>query len=347
MSKNIQNPLTNDKCVLILGMHRSGTSVLSHAIDILGADLGDTLLKASKDNQKGYFENKRFLDLNNEILHSIGCTWDNLIVPTLIPDSEIYTDKISNAIITEFTGSNFYSIKDPRIIRIKDLWVNAFRKLEITPYFIISNRHPFEVARSLLKRNAIPKKTSLLLWITHQIDGLLLVLNNNGLVITYDNFLRDPHSTIHNIAHYLNIPTSNKDKDIANFCHDFIDNKLKHNTADHSKTASNNIERLSLELYTSTTSYSENKTDLSLQNLLSAINNCKDFLATNQEKIMEMQADFIEQKEAVSFLSTKLQKTIAMHEAQNKKLRSELRWIQSKPLIRFKNTINRLVCRKS
>ena len=62
---------------------------------------------------------------------------------------------------------------------------------------------------------------------------------------------------------------------------------------------------------------------------------------------MEMQADFIEQKEAVSFLSTKLQKTIAMHEAQNKKLRSELRWIQSKPLIRFKNTINRLVCRKS
>lgn len=42
----------NEKCVLIFGMHRSGTSVLSHAIEILGANLGPDLLKAGTDNQK-------------------------------------------------------------------------------------------------------------------------------------------------------------------------------------------------------------------------------------------------------------------------------------------------------
>ena len=44
------------KCVLVLGMHRSGTSVLAGTLNIMGADLGKNILPPDKSNERGYFD---------------------------------------------------------------------------------------------------------------------------------------------------------------------------------------------------------------------------------------------------------------------------------------------------
>ena len=43
--------------VMILGMHRSGTSMLSGLVFKMGFQIGDSVMEATNDNPRGYFEN--------------------------------------------------------------------------------------------------------------------------------------------------------------------------------------------------------------------------------------------------------------------------------------------------
>jgi hypothetical protein len=66
-----------EKCVLVLGMHRSGTSALTGILNILGADLGLNMMKAAEDNERGFFENRSIYNINEKILESLGSSWDS------------------------------------------------------------------------------------------------------------------------------------------------------------------------------------------------------------------------------------------------------------------------------
>ncbi|MBE9481821.1 MAG: sulfotransferase family protein, partial [Bacteroidetes bacterium] len=65
------------KCIFILGMHRSGTSAITGVLKILGVNLGSSLMPPLEDNPKGYFENLNVFKVNEEILGSINSSWDN------------------------------------------------------------------------------------------------------------------------------------------------------------------------------------------------------------------------------------------------------------------------------
>ena len=45
-------------CLVVLGMHRSGTSAFTGILEILGLNLGTKMLETQEDNPKGFFENK-------------------------------------------------------------------------------------------------------------------------------------------------------------------------------------------------------------------------------------------------------------------------------------------------
>ena len=48
--------------IIVLGMHRSGTSALTGVLNRVGVNLGDNLVAPEADNPAGYWEN---LDVNN------------------------------------------------------------------------------------------------------------------------------------------------------------------------------------------------------------------------------------------------------------------------------------------
>ena len=48
----------NFDVVVVLGMHRSGTSALTKALELFGIDLGTDLLPPQDDNPKGFFEDR-------------------------------------------------------------------------------------------------------------------------------------------------------------------------------------------------------------------------------------------------------------------------------------------------
>lgn len=65
---------------VILGMHRSGTSLISAGVSHLGVDFGEHLMKGNQFNQKGYWEDKDIAAFNNRILNNLGLQWDSLEV---------------------------------------------------------------------------------------------------------------------------------------------------------------------------------------------------------------------------------------------------------------------------
>ena len=67
---------SNDRLIVVLGMHRSGTSAITRALKVLGVELGDRLMPAAEDdNDTGYWEDVDFNALNIEMLCAVGKDW--------------------------------------------------------------------------------------------------------------------------------------------------------------------------------------------------------------------------------------------------------------------------------
>ena len=54
--------------LIILGMHRSGTSCITRIFNLLGVTLGEELLDPASDNPKGFWENWYLVQINKQIL---------------------------------------------------------------------------------------------------------------------------------------------------------------------------------------------------------------------------------------------------------------------------------------
>jgi len=70
-------------CLIVLGMHRSGTSALAGAAHRLGVAVGSDILEAQDDNVRGYYEQRAILDLHERLLAAWSTSWDDLAPPTL------------------------------------------------------------------------------------------------------------------------------------------------------------------------------------------------------------------------------------------------------------------------
>ena len=67
------------RVIVVLGMHRSGTSAITRGLQELGADLGPDLMPAAEgDNDKGFWEDMGAYRINERILSKLGSSWDGL-----------------------------------------------------------------------------------------------------------------------------------------------------------------------------------------------------------------------------------------------------------------------------
>ena len=77
--------MCNQDIICVLGMHRSGTSLLARILNLIGVDLGpDEVLTTEPvaDNPKGYWEHHEITAISDAILKRHGGSWDE---PPLLP----------------------------------------------------------------------------------------------------------------------------------------------------------------------------------------------------------------------------------------------------------------------
>lgn len=186
--------------LIIVGMHRSGTSVFTSMLSRLGYAVGAHLLPPSEDNRLGFWENTRFVALHEEIMAAEGVSWDDARpMPTdwlLRAEERGHKRMLAEAIIAEFGRESHWLVKDPRICRLFPLWAHVLDELRIDRACILPIRHPVEVAKSLRARNDWPIHYGELLWLRNVFDSVRDTANQRRCAVIYDRLLDDPVETL-------------------------------------------------------------------------------------------------------------------------------------------------------
>jgi hypothetical protein len=157
-------------CILVAGMHRSGTSAATRVINLLGADIaGDLVDGIPGDNDRGFWESHATYRLHDRLFAALGSAWH---YPYPLPDGWQQTDAAREArrairehLETQFGGSRLFVVKDPRMTRVLPLWLEVLDGLAIAPLIVIPVRNPLEVATSLERRDGLPLAQALLVYI--------------------------------------------------------------------------------------------------------------------------------------------------------------------------------------
>lgn len=175
MPKKTVRPTSKRICVMVLGMHRSGTSALTRVFNLLGCDLPQTLIGANRTNEPGHWEAAPVARLNDQILESAGSMWDDWaeVNPDWFasPRSEEFREKAVEVLAAEFGASRIFVLKDPRICRLAPFWLDVLRHAGIQPIIVLPLRNPRDVALSLKARNDFEPGFSNLLWLRHVLDS--------------------------------------------------------------------------------------------------------------------------------------------------------------------------------
>lgn len=137
--------------IFILGMHRSGTSMITGILHKCGLELGKNLLMGARDNPKGHFESRRFIRLNQEILIANGGRWFD--PPKKIRDRPgmIGIKRKMRGFVNEFNPQKISGFKDPRACLTFPLWYEVIHPEPIKAVMVV---RPFSaIAKSLQRRN--------------------------------------------------------------------------------------------------------------------------------------------------------------------------------------------------
>jgi hypothetical protein len=166
--------------VIILGMHRSGTSCVARVLNLCGLYLGDDLLdSASLSNMEGKWESRAAVEINDSILALSGGTWDQVPEGALSCDGP--TQERIRQFLKTFEEAAVSGWKDPRTVLTFPVW-----KPLLGDYRIIAClRHPMSVAASLATREGWPIERGLDLWRVYH-ERFLQYLDEERHVIWFD-----------------------------------------------------------------------------------------------------------------------------------------------------------------
>ena len=218
--------------LLVLGMHRSGTSSLAGTLVKLGATAPKTLHPAQMDNERGFFESVVLMHINIEILGSAASDWHDWRAFDKAwfesASAEEFEEKAAAALVDEFGLSRLIVVKDPRICRIMPFWTKVLHRAGFTTRVIIPVRSPLEVARSLQKRDRFPMSKSLLLWLRHVLDAEAASRNVPRAVIDWPNFLADWRLAAVRMEEQIGVSWPGLSDLSANEIDDFLTPSLRH-----------------------------------------------------------------------------------------------------------------------
>jgi hypothetical protein len=191
----------------ILGMHRSGTSMVALLLAECGLYLGHErdLMPPGPDNPAGFGENLSFVELNERLLAALGGTWD--AVPEFAPgwlerhDVTLLHAEAEQR-VQAFAECEPWGWKDPRSSVTFPFWERVAGPLEV----VVCIRDPLEVALSLQRRNGVSLEFGLALWLQYNERILATTSVDSRIVSHYDAYFSSPRRELERVAAFIDLP---------------------------------------------------------------------------------------------------------------------------------------------
>ena len=309
---------TKRTAIVVLGMHRSGTSVLTKIISTMGYELPKTLLTASKSNETGHWESILLNRLNDKILLSIGSTWQSWREISIgfsdTPNFESLRHEAIELLDTEFGIVSSFAFKDPRLCRLMEFWKLILQEIDVDPIVICPIRNPLETALSLEQRNSIPQPVGLFIWLRYVLEAEISTRGMTRSFVHYADLLNNWQTTIEKISRETNIPFICKNEQDGRELSTFVSSKYRHHViSDNSVIFDNTIPewvRTTYSIFVKWSKESESKSDFAeLDRIRDALNT----IPPSLHVILDVGQKYIDD-------SRKLKKRIEVETAQSSEL---------------------------
>jgi hypothetical protein len=190
---------TSKIAVLVLGMHRSGTSAFARVISLLGAELPQHLMPAARgNNEAGFWESKLVAEFDDQLLSRHGVRWDSFLPLSELPADQVAGLKATAAALlkTEYGDASILVLKEPRMCRLLPFWRVVLEGAGYQAACVVPIRNPLEVAGSLQARDGLPRSTGLLLWARYVLDAVRHSTGLTRLPLRFDDLLEQTGKTV-------------------------------------------------------------------------------------------------------------------------------------------------------
>jgi glycosyltransferase involved in cell wall biosynthesis/adenylate kinase family enzyme len=198
--------MKNKAQLFVLGMHRSGTSMITRLINLSGAYFGSFEDSTGKniENPKGFWERKDIREINDRILHSNGLDWDDVwgSIETL---PEARTEKVVSDAAEQLCRNMgeqapVWVAKEPRFCLTLPVWKQYCQEMAVIHIF----RHPMEVAKSLRTRNGFPISLGLALWEYYVVSAITFSKGVPSFSIFHRDLYSRPNEVLSELIVNLN-----------------------------------------------------------------------------------------------------------------------------------------------
>ncbi|MGH7785985.1 MAG: methyltransferase domain-containing protein [Candidatus Binatia bacterium] len=207
---------SSDMTVCVTGMHRSGSSMVAGMLRVAGVHLGpdDAFAERDAHNTHGYWEDLRFVRLNDRLLAQWGGAWD---LPPVWPTDWASAVSLAalrdeaTALLAAQPGLAVRGWKDPRTCLTAAFWKARRPGLR----FVVCLREPGEVSRSLRWRGFTSERFGLALWERYYAELLSVTTPAERIVTHYDRYFRDGGRELRRVLDWLGLAASNAVIDAA------------------------------------------------------------------------------------------------------------------------------------
>lgn len=178
--------------ILIIGMHRSGTSLTTRLVNMLGAYFGPPMGRPeiTIDNPKGFWEHPDVFRLNEALLGAQSDSWKDL--PHFPLDAAAAPPQTLQRHIGRIIGNmekqRPWVLKDPRFCLTLPFW----RPHLECPVGVVVSRNPVEVALSLQARDGFSLEFGVALWEHYAVSALSNVRGLPHVHVRHHAMLQDP-----------------------------------------------------------------------------------------------------------------------------------------------------------
>lgn len=194
--------------LIVLGMHRSGTSLASGLLSHAGVYFGEPadFITPNEENPKGFWERRDVRALNDRLLHSVGCDWSEIasfadsIVPPGVLDGFRGDARAIVENLQAGASSGVIGMKEPRLCLLLPHWLEVLGE---QAFYVLVHRDPAEIALSLETRNGIPPEVAHYLTEVYLGNAIKLAQAGPCQIVSYSDLVHSPLEFIHSVVERL------------------------------------------------------------------------------------------------------------------------------------------------
>src|SRR5271165_3419586 len=224
--------------VLVLGMHRSGTSLCSHLLSAFGVDMSDDI-DVNPSNARGHWERREIVEFHDRILGLFNRDYAGRFHDFALPVAWWADPRVVQirreiiAFLEQRMGEGYFGFKDPRTVRLIPMWHQIFNELKLAPRIVLCLRNPAQVARSLHAREGLDPANGEYRWLVHMTDFYRYASNFDCCGLEYEEWFDNPVANIEKLQKFLDLPWQQSEADLGLVLSGIIDPAARHDDSDH------------------------------------------------------------------------------------------------------------------